>query len=71
MAGRRVEWQRLLPEMIKDDEGIPSMQGGPVLYRTKAPGGWIIATGKGEGAGITFVPNADHAWTIGKKKKKK
>lgn len=63
MPKERITWERLLPNMVKDDEGIATLPGGPVLYRCKIPGGWLVATGKGEGSGMTFVPDANHAWT--------
>ena len=59
---QRLGWQRLLPNILKDDEGIAGMPAGPMLYRSKVPGGWIVATGKGEGAGICYVPDTDHGW---------
>ena len=59
---KRLEWMRLLPNMIKDDEGIEGMPGGPILYRTKVPGGWLVSTGKGEGSGMAFVPDPNHEW---------
>jgi hypothetical protein len=62
MAAPRVLWERLLPNMIKDDEGIEAMPGGPTLYRTRVPGGWLVATGKGEGCGLSFVPDGPGDW---------
>lgn len=69
MPSKRINWERLLPNMVNDDEGIPSMPGGPILYRCKVRGGWIVATGKGEGAGVTFVPDDDHRWVLQRKNK--
>jgi hypothetical protein len=68
MAVKRTEWDRVLPNMMKDDEGIPSLPGGPILYRCPVPGGWLVATGKGEGAGMAFVPDPGKVWTFNKKK---
>ncbi|MBF9000558.1 hypothetical protein [Vibrio nitrifigilis] len=42
-------------------------KGGPrYSYRTKIPGGWLIATceadSDGIGSGVTFIPDPDHQW---------
>lgn len=62
MGERRTKWQRLLPNIVKDDEGIAGLPAGPVIYRTRVHGGWLVSTGKGEGAGLAFVPDQDGDW---------
>lgn len=64
MAKERVVWQRLLPELMKDDEGIVTLPAGPVLYRCKVEAGWVVSTGSGEGSGLTFVPDPEHKWNV-------
>ena len=37
-------------------------------YRSRVPGGWLIFTytpGRGGLCGVTFLPDADHAWDGG------
>ncbi|GIU17003.1 hypothetical protein TUM4261_36120 [Shewanella sp. c952] len=41
--------------------------GGPAYtFRTKVPGGWLVATrephGDGVGSGATFLPDPNHQW---------
>jgi hypothetical protein len=42
-------------------------EGGPrYTYRTRVPGGWLIATCEyqvdGIGSGVTFIPDPNHDW---------
>lgn len=32
------------------------------IYRTKIPGGWLIANWDVQGSGTTFVPDPNHQW---------
>ncbi len=45
--------------------------GGPAFpkhYRARVPGGWLVLSvlnrSNGDGAGITFVPDSRHEWTV-------
>ena len=52
-------------------ELIPTsgMQELTQTYRAKVPGGWIVTNifkGNRTGTGMTFVPDADHSWSVSK-----
>lgn len=46
-------------------EDLQTSQGAVALKRAKIPGGWLVTTGTSRGdsgSGVTFVPDASHAW---------
>jgi len=49
MEDHRLKWERLDSNSLK---------------RAKVPGGWLVVYSDMQGSGITFVPDADHAWQV-------
>jgi hypothetical protein len=48
---------------------LASDDGANSVYRAKVPGGWLVlvrcvpsSSYRGEGAGITFMPDPEHKW---------
>ncbi len=47
---------------------LPTEWGELRLQRAKIQGGWLVSGTGAKGAGLTFVPDADHTWTGGGKR---
>jgi hypothetical protein len=40
-----------------------ALSSSPVsLWRSKVPGGWLVAAGQSQGSGVCFYPDPDHSW---------
>ena len=64
-----LQWEAI--EETYDAKQHPPNSYGGYTYRSRVPGGWLVAIWAGNsphdhawGGGLTFVPDANHKWEV-------